>query len=86
MSKLVTRTKTVEAQSLEHKKLDIGVVGKVFGNGENISKNIGGIVVLFLMIAIVLIIAFAEKSKVDTSVTYLIPILTATIGYLFGKK
>lgn len=76
-------------QELEKTKL--GLIGRLFGTGDNSSKNITAIICFLLIIggAAISLYAYVEKNDKDlaTSVWSVIaPIITLSLGYLFGKK
>lgn len=76
-------------QKLERTKL--GLVGQLFGAGENASKNITATVCILLLIggASVSLYAYAVKgdSKLASSIWNVIsPIITLALGYIFGKN
>jgi len=75
-----------ENVEFQHKKLEAGFFGKLFGTGFNAASNIAGLVVIGLIIAIFWIIGFKESSEIDSIMKIISPILTLTLGYLFGKN
>ena len=87
--------------SLEHKKLDHahehreqkgqrGMLGWLFGGQDEKAGNIAGLMTLLCFGAIsVLLFHVLTTNKwenVDTSIAVLGAILTACLGYLFGRK
>ena len=76
-------------QELEKNKLDL--VGKLFGTGDNSSKNITATICILLIIggSAISLYAYVEKNDKDlaTSIWGVIaPIITLSLGYIFGKK
>ncbi len=76
-------------QELEKNKL--GLVGKLFGTGDNSSKNITATICILLIIggSAISLYAYVEKNDKDlaTSIWGVIaPIITLSLGYIFGKK
>lgn len=72
-------------------QLNLGLLGKLFGGEQNSSKNIAALINICLIIgatAISLLIYFTEhdKSFVKAIWTGILPIVTLSLGYLFGKK
>ncbi|WP_062513925.1 hypothetical protein [Halobacillus sp. KGW1] len=70
---------------LEHKKLEAGIFGKLFGTGNNAASNIAGLIVLGLLAIILWLIGFKTTEESEPILKTLTPILTLTLGYLFGK-
>ncbi|MEA1973644.1 MAG: hypothetical protein U9N34_10210 [Candidatus Cloacimonadota bacterium] len=58
--------------------IDVGLLGKVFGNSSNAPTNIAGITILVLLFST----PFVTDLKWDQS----FPIITLALGYLFGKN
>lgn len=87
---------------LECKKLDqkheqetitknLGWIGRTFGNAENASKNITAILCILLLVGVatVSVIVYCNEhdiSKVTGLWDGVLPIITLSLGYLFGKK
>lgn len=74
----------------EHAK-ELGLVGTLFGGDKNSSKNITAIINICLLIgatAVSLAVYFCEQDKafVKAIWTGVLPIVTLSLGYLFGKK
>lgn len=70
---------------------DLGLVGRLFGGDKNSSKNITAIINIILLIgatAVSLVVYFCEQDKafVKAIWTGVLPIVTLSLGYLFGKK
>lgn len=78
----VQQTKEIR---LEEKKLEAGWFGKVFGTGSNASNNIAGIILLGFLFTI-LISWFIDPLNSKNLIEMVIPVITLTLGYLFGKQ
>lgn len=75
----------------ELKDKELGWIGKFFGSGENSSKNIAVILCVLLMLGGTIISCIAYFMDKDTQFIGLIwnkilPIITLSLGYIFGKK
>lgn len=70
---------------LEHKRLEAGFFGKLFGTGINASNNIAGIILIGLLMFMI-IVWFSDKDGSAEYLEKITPIMTLTLGYLFGKK
>lgn len=86
-----------EMQKLENDKLlnlqsiEIGWIGKVFGGDKNASRNITAVINILLLIGAVgvsLIIYYKEQDTrfVGEIWSVIVPVITLSLGYLFGKK
>jgi len=71
--------------NLEEKKIDAGFLGKIFGCGDNISKNVVGLIASLLTITIIFVVIFSNPNTQEV-VSIIAPILTLAIGYLVGVK
>lgn len=70
---------------------ELGLVGQLFGGEKNSSKNITAVINIFLILGatiVSLVVYFCEKDKafVSSIWTGVLPIITLSLGYLFGKK
>lgn len=70
---------------------ELGLLGKIFGGQKNSSKNITAFINLCIIIGAVLISAIVyinehDKDFVKEIWTDVMPIVTLSLGYLFGKK
>ena len=79
------------AHAREIEKVKLGMVGQLFGAGDNASKNITATICILLIIgaAAVSFYAYAWKNDKDLAGTIwgvIAPILTLSLGYIFGKK
>lgn len=81
----MNETSRQEEVSFQHKKLEAGFFGKIFGTGYNAASNIAGLVILSLIVAIFWVMGFKDASEIDSILKVISPILTLTLGYLFGK-
>jgi hypothetical protein len=67
------------------KKLESGWFGLLFGSSKNASVNVAGLIVIFAVIAGIL--SFFQEAAVTTEIwKYITPIITAVLGFLFGKR
>lgn len=79
------------AHAQEIEKVKLGRVGRFFGSGENASKNITATICILLIIggAIVSLYAYAWKNDKELAGSIwgvIAPIITLSLGYIFGKK
>lgn len=77
--------------SRETEKIKLGRIGRWFGTGENASKNITATICILLIVggAVVSLYAYAwknDKDLVEKIWGTIAPIITLSLGYLFGKK
>ena len=75
----------------ELKDKEIGWIGKFFGTGDNSSKNIAVLLCLVLMIGGTVISCIAYFADKDTQFVghvwnKILPVVTLSLGYIFGKK
>lgn len=88
---------TIECKKLdqEHEretlKKNLGLIGRTFGCAENATKNITAVICLCLIIgaSIISIIVYYHNqdiSFVKSMWVNISPIITLSLGYLFGKK
>ncbi len=69
--------------NLEKTKIEIGLLGKFFGDSSKSAKNIVGLIALILLIPII----FALLTGRDTNtVTALTSVFALCIGYLAGAR
>lgn len=81
----VTGTQTKFDKPLEQARLEAGLIGKLFGTDKNAPYNIAGTILIFFIIWA--IIAWSlDKSNSIPLLEKIFPIITLTLGYLFGKK
>lgn len=71
------------ATELEKKRMHLGQLGKLFG-GEDAPTNIVGLNVTLIVLACIVLMFFATD-RVEVA-KLLIPLATAGIGYLFGRR
>ena len=70
---------------------NLGCIGRTFGSAENASKNITAILCILLLVGVTVVsIVVYCKEETVSAVTGLwdgiLPIITLSLGYLFGKK
>lgn len=78
-------------RSLKEKEmyLDAGLLGKLFGSGNNCSKNIAGLTIMGGLLLSVGICTFAmNKGDVNPYEIWKItgPIITGALGFIFGQQ
>lgn len=72
------------SSGLEYERLNAGLLGKIFGMGDNASKNIAGLAVFFGLALGGGISLFNAANPFEIW-TYITPIITGALGYLFGR-
>ena len=70
---------------------NLGTIGRFFGSTEHASKNITATICLSLIIGVSIISCWVYYTKEDITFiknmwTNISPIITLSLGYLFGKK
>lgn len=70
---------------------NLGIIGRLFGSGDNSSKNITATICGSLLIGATIISCFVYFKEKDTTFiksiwNNILPIITLSLGYLFGKK
>jgi len=70
---------------------NLGTIGRLFGSAEHASKNITASICLLLILGISVISCWVYCTKQDMAFiksmwTNISPIITLSLGYLFGKK
>lgn len=95
--KLIESNNEIEKLKLQYEKeqsqSELGNLGKFFGSGNSISKNIAGLTICSLLLVGIIytfILLFKGATETDLSIKdfwgVILPLITLTIGYLFGKK
>lgn len=79
------------AHEKELKDADLGYIGRIFGSADNLSKNITATFLILLLICVVVLTVILWSKSDDSNVIVeilktLIPLLSLSLGYLFGKK
>lgn len=72
--------------TLKAKKVDLGLLGKFFGSRENAPMNIAGFILILLVAAGTIPLFWETKVPAGDVWKIILPIVTLTLGYLFGKK
>ena len=76
--------------SIDNKKSDAGIIGSFLGTApQNVSLNIVFIICVILLLILSFLIGCSELLKKDINmdlVSIILPIISLTIGYLFGKQ
>ena len=70
---------------------NLGGIGRLFGSAEHASKNITAAICILLILGVSIISCWVCYTKQDIAViksmwTNISPIITLSLGYLFGKK
>lgn len=70
---------------------NLGIIGRIFGSSEHASKNITASVCILLILGISIISCWVYYTEQDIAFiksmwTNISPIITLSLGYLFGKK
>lgn len=66
--------------------LNAGILGKIFGSAANAPTNIAGFILCLLSLTVVALILFRSNEPVADNLTLLVPVITLTLGYLFGRR
>jgi hypothetical protein len=72
-------------RSLEKTKLDIGLVGKLFGKGDAVKLNVAALCFLLLVVSGII----KSFTQFENSIDYwktISPLITLTLGYIWGKE
>lgn len=72
-------------ESLDHKKIEVGLIGKFFGNGEAARINATTLALVLLIVSGIIISFKNLKDSLDYWKT-IMPIITLTLGYIWGKR
>ena len=72
------------SMNLAEKKLEAGVLGKLFGTGDNAAKNSTSLLILLLVLAGIM--AYFWKMDEGAFFDIVVPIITLGLGYLFGQN
>ncbi len=70
--------------NLAEKQLEAGILGKLFGTGDNAAKNSTSLLILLLVIAG--IVAYFWDRDEGAFFDIVVPIITLGLGYLFGQN
>lgn len=70
--------------NLAERQLEAGVLGKLFGTGDNAAKNSTSLLILLLVIAG--IVAYFWREDKGAFFDIVVPIVTLGLGYLFGQN
>ncbi len=84
MSEIRTPDSPKQSSNLDERRLEAGILGKVFGTGENAAKNIAGLII-FLLVNGALIAYFISLDE-GALFQIVVPIITLALGYLFGRQ
>ena len=70
---------------LKEKEMDAGFLGKIFGCGDNIPKNVAGLLALLLAFAMVGVLILNRSNAIEV-ISLLGPFFTLVVGILIGQK
>ena len=68
--------------------VEVGFLGKLFGSATNAPTNIGGLVLVLLILICAAVIFMPDKMTTMTANDLLakaLPVITLVLGYIFGK-
>ena len=87
----LSRIKLNQQHEIDTIDKNLGCIGRTFGGAENASKNITAILCILLLVGvtIVSIIVYCKEKAVSAVAGLwdgILPIITLSLGYLFGKK
>ena len=73
------------------RNMDLGKVGCIFGSSDNSSKNIAAVICFILLLAIIGMSCWVywmdkDKSFIASLWQLVLPVITLSLGYIFGKK
>lgn len=73
------------------KDKELGRIGLFFGTAENSSKNISALICFLLLSAIIVmsgIVYYLDKDKdfIGNLWQMILPVITLSLGYIFGKR
>jgi hypothetical protein len=73
---------------LKVRELDLqyGLLGKLFGDSDRSPSNIAGAVLLLSTIAAVIVVVYPGGSAALESWKVIAPVITGTMGFLFGRN
>ena len=77
-----------EARS-KQRELEVGILGKIFGNKETAQFNITGFVLIILVLFLVIFTSFANDTETLTKkdvLIFILPIITSIIGFFIGNN
>ena len=72
--------------TLEAKKADLGVLGKLFGSRENAPGNIAGFILIWLVVVWTISLFYETHVPAGDILKIIVPLLALVMGYLFGKR
>lgn len=83
--------KSQHDHEISMRNMDIGKVGWVFGTSENSSKNIAAVICFILLLAVIGMSCWIyymdkDKSFIANLWQLVLPVITLSLGYIFGKK
>lgn len=76
------------AQAKEQLVTKMGLIGRIFGSGEEKAGNIAGFVLVASLIAVLFLLwlsAAYPEARVSEAIAGFFGIITTTVGYIFGR-
>lgn len=76
-------------QAKEQLVMKMGLVGRIFGSGDEKAGNIAGIVLVSSLVAVLFLLwisAAYPTAKVSEAIAGFFTIITTTVGYIFGRQ
>ena len=73
------------------RNMELGKIGYIFGASDNSSRNIAAVICFVLLLDIIVMSCLVywtdkDKSFVATLWQLVLPVITLSLGYIFGKK
>lgn len=83
--------KSQHDHEISMRNMDLGKVGWLFGASDNSSKNIAAVICFILLLAVIVmscLVYWADKDKsfIANLWQLVLPVITLSLGYIFGKK
>lgn len=72
--------------SLEEKRMDLGVVGRFIGSGDQARFAITLIVIIFLLLIACAVTFLETPVNAEEFWDLVVPIVTLGLGYIFGQR
>ncbi|CAN7170181.1 hypothetical protein [Brevundimonas sp. LjRoot202] len=84
----LTQGASLAAEAREARKLELGLVGKMFGGGEEKAGNFGAVAFalsLIGLVAVLFLMPGSDEAK-PQAVTILGSVVSGALGFVIGKK
>lgn len=69
----------------ERLRLEMGLVGKIFGSGANAGPNIVAFVIMTIFVSGLVLPLISSRIDPNEYWRVFVPIISGAVGYLFGK-